>query len=450
MMLFRASGSSAVLASSSAVVEANSRVRFESKSTVAAPSVDVLLLDGEYRQSLASMRAYARAGLRVGAAACEKEFDWAPSFKSRWCSVRASLPEFSTDTDAYVESVLALLDDHRPSMLLPAHDGSIKAVRSRRAEIERRTALPLASESALDIAVSKVRTLALAKQLGIAVPRSLPVPRLEDAPAVLNEIGLPLVVKPYESWVQKGKKGIRLSSEAFQTADAAMHRLETVFRAGGHSIVQQYLPGRREAVSLFYARGRLWARLAQVSHREWPVMGGASVLCETIPLLDDITSASERLVRAMDLEGCSMVEFRRDSEGRPVLMEVNPRMGGSVGLAIGAGVNFPRLAYDWKMERPLEEVLDYPVGRRMRWLAGDIWNLKAVFENQDELDTPSRRSALTQFLLDFVRPGNTIEGLEFDDLRPLSSEIEKAVLRHARGRLRRVVFPSNVRRTKVD
>ena len=31
-----------------------------------------------------------------------------------------------------------------------------------------------------------------------------------------------------------------------------------------------------------------------------------------------------------------MVEFRRDRQGQPVLMEVNPRMGGSLALAIAA------------------------------------------------------------------------------------------------------------------
>ena len=45
----------------------------------------------------------------------------------------------------------------------------------------------------------------------------------------------------------------------------------------------------------------------------------------------------------MDLDGCSVVEYRRDREGMPVLMEVNPRMAGSVGLAVTCGVDFPGL-----------------------------------------------------------------------------------------------------------
>jgi len=48
-----------------------------------------------------------------------------------------------------------LLDAYPARLVLPCHDGSIQALRSRRADLEKRTFLPLASEAALDIAVDK-------------------------------------------------------------------------------------------------------------------------------------------------------------------------------------------------------------------------------------------------------------------------------------------------------
>src|SRR5690349_10474018 len=100
----------------------------------------------------------------------------------------------------------------------------------------------------------------------------------------------------------------------------------------------------------------------------------------------------------MDLEGCSMVEFRRDREGRPVLMEVNPRMGGSVSLAMRAGVNFPQLAFDWQAGRALQLFAGYRTGVRLRWLGGDILNLRAAYVMQGHPDVPSRRAATTRFV----------------------------------------------------
>jgi hypothetical protein len=132
-----------------------------------------------------------------------------------------------------------------------------------------------------------------------------------------------------------------------------------------------------------------------------------------------------------------MVEFRRDIHGSPVLMEVNPRMGGSVGLAVAAGVDFPSLLLDWKLGATLPDISSYEVGRRMRWLPGDIWNLKCVYDSQGHPDVPGRARATATFLLDFLRPANTIDVVDRHDLRPAWSEMNRIVFAHASRRIRR-------------
>ena len=381
------------------------------------------------------MRTYARSGLKVAAVAVETHADWAPALRSRACSRTAVLPDYTAAPDGYLDGLLELIAATSPAMVLPAHDGSIQALRARRSELEQHVALPLASEAALDIAISKARTLALATELGIAIPRGVHVSSMDDLEVALDQVGLPAVVKPVQSWVEHNGAGMRLSSSPVQSVEEARRTLEWVFAAGGEALIQQWLPGRREAVSVLFARDRFWARIAQVSHREWPVLGGVSVLCETIPLLPDITSQSERLIRAIDLEGPSMVEFRRDAEGRPVLMEVNPRMGGSVALAMSAGVNLPMLTYNWAVGNRLQEVSSYHVGSKLRWLAGDIWNLKCAFDSQGEPDVPTRRRATAEFLRDFARPSVKLDVVELGDMRPAISEMNKIVFRHG---LRRV------------
>ena len=405
--------------------------------TVEAPLVDVLLLDAQYRQALACMRDYAAAGLRVGAAVCDSEASWAPATRSRSCAVKATVPDFTDDEDAYLDAVLRLVKEWTPSLVVPAHDGSIHALRHRRTEIESQTAVALADEDALTLAVSKSRTLELAARLGLTVPRSIAVGEHDDVAAALREVDLPAVVKPIESWVTRHGTGTRLSTQVVATIDEGLRSVEDAAAAGGQVLIQEWLPGRREAVSLFYAEGRFWARMAQASHRDWPVLGGVSVLCETIPLLPDIDTDARRLVEAMNLEGCSMVEFRRNRRGRPALMEVNPRMGGSVGLAISAGIDFPLLLMAWKLGRRLEPVSSYRVGQRLRWLAGDIRHLTTVFDSQGRPDVPRRSRALTRFLVDFAHPKTRLDVFERGDLRPGFSEMNRIVWHHAKRRARR-------------
>ncbi len=389
--------------------------------------VDVLLLEGHYRQALACMRTYGRLGLRVGAVVGESNAWQASSLKSRWCSLSAIVPD-ERQAEAFASALLALLDEYPVGMLLPSHDGTVAALRTRRTDFERRTALPLASEAALDIAISKARTLALAKELGIAIPRSIPVTDLADLPEALNDLGCPVVIKPVHSWVERDTIGTRLHSSVALTVDEAKKGLDHVLAAGGQAVLQEWLPGRREAVSLFYVRNRFWARFAQVSYREFPPLGGVSVLCESIPLLPGITEDAESLVRAMDLEGCSMVEFRRDREGRPVLMEVNPRMAGSVALAISAGVNFPHLLYTWAMGEPLQEVTGYRTGRRLRWIEADMWNLTWAFRFPGQPDLPPPGCALATFLSDFVLRPSAFNVVDPGDFRPELAQMRKLLL----------------------
>jgi hypothetical protein len=48
----------------------------------------------------------------------------------------------------------------------------------------------------------------------------------------------------------------------------------------------------------------VWAESAQVAHRTTPVLGGVSVIRESIQMPDDLRLMVLKLVDALDLEGC--------------------------------------------------------------------------------------------------------------------------------------------------
>jgi predicted ATP-grasp superfamily ATP-dependent carboligase len=374
----------------------------------------VWLLDAGSRQILVCARELGRAGYRVGAIDRSAHVS---TFSSRWCERSVVVPDFSERPDAFIDAVLAVLDQQAAPVVIPGHDGSIAALRRRRAEIERLAALALPEERVLDIAVDKGRTLALAAGLGIAVPTGMPVLEPADLPAALREVGLPTVVKPMQSWVEKTGSGTRLAASVAVSRDEAARTAGQILEAGGQAMLQRWLPGDREAVSLFVAGGRVLARFAQVAHRMYPSLGGASVLRESIPLPDAATEAAQRLIGAIGLEGYAEVEFRRDAEGRPVLMEVNPRLSASVEIAVRAGINFPLLLYQWAAGEPLRPVDGYRTGLRMRWLGGDLRWLRENLCCQGRPDIVPRRVATQQFLLDFLRPA-AYDYLDLADLGP--------------------------------
>ena len=134
------------------------------------------------------------------------------------------------------------------------------------------------------------------------------------------------------------QQGARLVSRLVTTPQEARRAVEELTRLGGTTLFQKFLAGKREAVSFLYAQGKMHARFAQWAKRTEPPLGGQSVLRQSIAVPTDIGEQAERLVREIDLEGYSEVEFRRDSKGIPYLMEINPRLSASVEIAVRSGV----------------------------------------------------------------------------------------------------------------
>jgi cation diffusion facilitator CzcD-associated flavoprotein CzcO/predicted ATP-grasp superfamily ATP-dependent carboligase len=389
----------------------------------AGREVQALVIDAAQRQALVATRELGRIGLGVCAVECHPD---APAFASRWCTAQAVLPDFTHDPDAFLDGLLHVCAEHRPRALIPSHDGSIEALRHRRADVERAVGLALASEESLAIVVDKARTLAVARELGMRVPRGALVSEARQAQGALEEAGLPAVVKPVRSWVQEEQgEGQRLIAVPATTTAAALVAIEAVLAEGEQALVQEWLPGDRLAVSLLYARGRVWARFAQRTTRTAPPLGGSSVRRESVPLPEDIARDAERLVMQLDLEGYSEVEFRRDAKGRAALMEINPRLSASVEIAVRAGVPFPRLLYDWASGERLHEQAGYRTGVHMRWLGGDLAWLKNVLVQQGHPDAPPRGQAIGIFLGDFLQP-MSYDYLDLRDLRPaLEAGVEK-------------------------
>jgi len=52
-------------------------------------------------------------------------------------------------------------------------------------------------------------------------------------------------------------------------------------------------------------------------------------------------------------------QCRRDECGHPALLEVNPRVPGTLGLTIASGVDMPRLAIDSLLGRPVPRQMTF-------------------------------------------------------------------------------------------
>ena len=358
-----------------------------------------LILDARLRQALVTVRSLGVRGRQVVAL----EHTTVPTFASRWCQ-RSIVCPADEGTEDYLTFLERVVDQTGVQVVIPSSDGTIALLRQHRARLERHVHLAIASEPAMSIAVNKEQTLAVAKQLGLGIPEGVTVRTLDEIPEALRDVGLPAVVKPVESWLWGDEQGTRLVSRLVTTTEEARQAVDELTRFGGTTLFQKFLSSKREAMSFLYERGTIHARFAQWAKRTEPPLGGQSVLRQSIAVPTDIGDQAERLIREIDLEGYSEVEFRRDSKGIPYLMEINPRLSASVEIAVRSGVDFPYLLYQWANGEPIDTVTSYRTGGWMRYLKGDIMTTIEALQQRGRPGVTPPAQALMGFCLSFFAP----------------------------------------------
>lgn len=385
-------------------------------------TLDVLVLDAALRQSLACTRSLGRVGLRIGLA------EWdplvrIPAFRSRWSQCNVTFPNVADDPDEFGAAVLAFVQQQRTTVVIPASDGSVAALRPWRDRLAAAGAqLALASEAALTVADDKARTLSLCTELGIPIPRTASIDKIEDVRSGLAEVGYPAVVKPTQSWPRRRGIEQRLQSHDVVDEREAVAAIGDLMAAGATVVAQEWVPGRREGVMLFYAAGQVSAEFAYIEHRTVPILGGASVVRESIPVPADVRESAVALVQTLDLEGYSVIEFRRNAAGQPVLMEINARLSGSVELAMRCGVDFPKMLWQWATNQLIDTVGSYRSGVRMRWLHGDLRWLRATLMDRGRPDSLPPTRAIGAFVSSFFQRGY-YDGFDLHDLRPFLTQL---------------------------
>jgi predicted ATP-grasp superfamily ATP-dependent carboligase len=389
-----------------------------------AEQYDILILDASHKHSLTSARSLARAGLRIALGESVSQYPPRhdpPAFRSRYCARALVLPDYVSEPEAYVDAVLAFVREHGVKVVMPVGDANITLLAPRRERFKELDCfVAVASEAALEIANDKTRTLEVASKLDIAYPQSIHVNGIEELREAADKFGYPFIVKPTVSWT--GAVSVRVVPVEVMNEAEALEATNTFLATGCEVIAQQFATGRREGVSLFIVNGEVLAHCGCIAHRTTPPMGGVSAMRESYAVPPELLNAAVSLATTIGVEGPSEVEFRRDASGRPLLMEINARLAGTLENAVHSGVNFPLMIWQWGTGQPIEKVASYRTGVRTRWLAGDLrWLWESVTET-GRPDSVSATSGLWTFTSEFFRTRH-YDFVDRRDMRPAFAEI---------------------------
>jgi carbamoyl-phosphate synthase large subunit len=225
-------------------------------------------------------------------------------------------------------------------VVLPTVDAELRPLAGARATFRTHgVGLLLAPAAALDVILDK---LALARHCAGTVR----VPRTEALGAGTDPSSwtYPVVVKPRSG---SGSRGFLTVASAAELA--------ALDPAPG-LLVQEYLPGAEFSIDVLAdADGHVIASVPRLRAR---VDSGVSVGGRTVHDAE-LESFGRAVAEATGITYVANVQAKRDAAGRPSLLEVNPRMPGTLGLTIASGVDMPRLALAALLGQPLPASLGF-------------------------------------------------------------------------------------------
>jgi predicted ATP-grasp superfamily ATP-dependent carboligase len=304
---------------------------------------------GQFPAALAAARSLHRAGIRTVTVSSNRA-----SYVrfSRASAEHHRAPDVSESASRFVDAVAAACAPEEPTVVVPGTEPELFAL------VHWRDRLPpwvlgLPAPDVLDTVTDKARLNELARDAGIAIPETTIVEPDEPAP----DLRLPAVVKPVRTAYVLDDTVVSASPTCVDDARA----LADARRRLGHSpvLVQPLLPSDLVGLAGVMHGGALLAPVQQVALSLFPWPCGGSAVARTTPVDERLLAGVTQLLAATAWEGVVQVQWLATEDG-PLLIDVNPRIYGSLALANAAGSPLVAiwakllLGLDWQAEEPAD------------------------------------------------------------------------------------------------
>ncbi len=208
---------------------------------------------------------------------------------------------------------------------------------------------PMADAGTLATLNDKWLFYKLCETAGVAVPKSLSVRcRAElDVGAMECELGYPVIVKPVDSYGQRGISIFRDRTEAEGWKRSRVDHDHPV-------IIQEYIEGTDWAISVFAQDGAIkhWVSWVCPSQLDAGYGVGRFLATEFRPR-DDLFEMTQRIVTATGFSGVANFDARYDDQAcRMKMLECNPRFFNRMSAARLSGLDFVRPGLPIASEQP--------------------------------------------------------------------------------------------------
>lgn len=305
-----------------------------------------VILGANYYIGLSVIRCLGEMGIYTVAVDYEKKGAYGAS--SKYCSEQLIAPHYKTNTEAFIEYLLAYgKEQAEKPVLYPCHDAYVEIVD---ANLDRLKDVFLISQQEQGLwtkLMNKDTLQSIAASYNVLVPETVRVHEPDYLKKTTELIGYPCIVKPVDSpsFVAVFRKKIFMANNEDELKQAIQRAKDAKLEV----VIQRIIPGFDDHMHTYDA---YLNQQSKVTHwttcqkfRQYPINFGASVYTgqKHFPELHEIGSV---FLEAIKYKGFAEIEFKKDAvTGQFYLIEINVRTTNLNALLHSVGLNFPFIDY---------------------------------------------------------------------------------------------------------
>lgn len=217
---------------------------------------------------------------------------------------------------------------------------------------------------ALKVANNKVKLYTHLLRDSISVTDFRAVTNVDELIKAFEVLGYPnkkVCIKPA---ISNGSRGFRIIDANIDEFDLLLNEkpdstyisYEKLIEIFSHKkmpelLVSEYLPGPEYSIDCLAEHG---VTKIAVPRKRTRMLGGISVR-GIFEKNEELINYATRIIQSVGLHGNIGIQVKQASDGSFKILEVNPRVQGTIAAGLGAGINLPLLAVKQALNIPIDE-----------------------------------------------------------------------------------------------
>jgi predicted ATP-grasp superfamily ATP-dependent carboligase len=265
------------------------------------------------------------------------------------------------------EAIKKELETRQYDLVIPLNDFVAIILSQHKEELKPYTTIAANDWEVFQYASDKLKTMK------VCMENDIPCPKTYIADENLNDLSschlqFPLVIKPRTGYAAVGFRMVENKSQLKDVIEATRNKY-------GPPLLQEYIPQTdlQYKAELFVDKlGEIKSACVFAKVRWYPVNGGSSTLNVTVNRAD-IVESCKKLLKIINWRGYADIDLIQDPRDKTAkVMEINPRITGSVKICYAAGVNFTEQILQDYLGEPVTEYMEYSEGQYLRYFHTDL------------------------------------------------------------------------------